>query len=97
MIDASNSIALSAYSDTSLFSDFCAICVFCGKNIFFTQPIFFVAWMKRSGIRGCCLLDRFPRIPLRFIRATLLLPFLPLVLTEQSIWDVLKTIGDSVL
>ena len=27
----------------------------------------------------------------------LALPFLPLVLTEQSIWDVLKTIGDSVL
>ena len=27
----------------------------------------------------------------------LLVPFLPLALTEQSIWDVLKTIGDSVL
>jgi hypothetical protein len=27
----------------------------------------------------------------------LLLPFLPLALTEQSIWDVLKMIGDSVL
>jgi hypothetical protein len=31
------------------------------------------------------------------LAALLLLPFLPLVLTEQSIWDVLKTIGDSVL
>jgi hypothetical protein len=27
----------------------------------------------------------------------LILPFLPLVLTEQSIWDVLTMIGDSVL
>ena len=27
----------------------------------------------------------------------LLLPFLPLTLTEQSIWEVLKMIGDSVL
>jgi ABC-type iron transport system FetAB permease component len=29
--------------------------------------------------------------------AILLVPFLPLALTEQSIWDVLKMIGDSVL
>jgi hypothetical protein len=27
----------------------------------------------------------------------LLLPFLPLALTEESIWDVLKMLGDSVL
>ena len=27
----------------------------------------------------------------------LVVPFLPLALTEQSIWDVLKMIGDSVL
>ena len=27
----------------------------------------------------------------------LLVPFLPLALTEQSIWDVLQMIGDSVL
>ena len=31
------------------------------------------------------------------LAATLLVPFLPLALTEQSIWDVLKMIGDSVL
>jgi len=31
------------------------------------------------------------------LAAILVLPFLPLALTEQSIWDVLKMIGDSVL
>ena len=31
------------------------------------------------------------------LSAMLLLPFLPLALTEQSIWEVLKMIGDSVL
>ena len=31
------------------------------------------------------------------LAAILLLPFLPLALTEQTIWDVLKMIGDSVL
>lgn len=31
------------------------------------------------------------------LAAILLVPFLPLALTEQSIWDVLKMIGDSVL
>jgi hypothetical protein len=31
------------------------------------------------------------------LAAVLAVPFLPLALTEQSIWDVLKTIGDSVL
>jgi len=31
------------------------------------------------------------------LAGVLLVPFLPLVLTEQSIWDVLKMIGDSVL
>jgi len=32
-----------------------------------------------------------------FLAGMLLLPFLPLTLTEQSIWEVLKMIGDSVL
>jgi uncharacterized membrane protein YjjP (DUF1212 family) len=31
------------------------------------------------------------------LAVVLLLPFLPLVLTEQSIWDVLQTIGGSLL
>jgi hypothetical protein len=37
-----------------------------------------------------------PRVSI-VLAVILMLPFLPLVLTEQSIWDVLKMIGDSLL
>jgi hypothetical protein len=47
-------------------------------------------------VSGMRIVPLNPRVIL-VLAIILSLPFFPLVLTEQSIWDVLNMIGDSVL
>jgi len=47
-------------------------------------------------VSGMRIVPLNPRVII-VLAVILVLPFLPLVLTEQSIWDVMKMIGDSVL